>query len=152
RTTAPCTTAGCRPPQAWPRSGRGSGRVRSAGRRLATGRSSPHRAGRGPQSRAARNEPDASAPWQYTDGPRSRRTAALMRTGVPGGRVKRASGEPPTGNDPVVGIGFSPVTGTLGLFSLIDLFQLLASARRSGRLSVDHPKGMARVYFDKGQV
>jgi len=42
------------------------------------------------------------------------------------------------------------VTGTLGLFSLVDLFQLLASARRSGRLSVDHPRGRARVYFEKG--
>lgn len=44
----------------------------------------------------------------------------------------------------------SDVTGTLGLFSLVDLFQLLASARRSGRLTVDHPRGRARVYFDKG--
>ena len=44
------------------------------------------------------------------------------------------------------------MTGTLGLFSLVDLFQLLASARRSGRLSVDHPKGVARVYFEKGDV
>jgi hypothetical protein len=44
------------------------------------------------------------------------------------------------------------VTGTLGLFSLVDLFQLLAAARRSGRLSIDHPIGPARVYFDKGQV
>ncbi len=44
----------------------------------------------------------------------------------------------------------SSVTGTLGLFSLVDLFQLLASARRSGRLTVDHPRGRARVYFDKG--
>jgi hypothetical protein len=42
------------------------------------------------------------------------------------------------------------VTGTLGLFSLVDLFQLLASARRSGRLTVEHPRGRARVYFDKG--
>ena len=42
------------------------------------------------------------------------------------------------------------MTGTLGLFSLVDLFQLLASARRSGRLTVDHPRGRARVYFDKG--
>jgi len=44
------------------------------------------------------------------------------------------------------------VTGTLGLFSLVDLFQLLAAARRSGRLSIDHPRGPAKVYFDKGQV
>ena len=44
------------------------------------------------------------------------------------------------------------MTGTLGLFSLVDLFQLLASAQRSGRLGVDHPAGLARVYFDKGNV
>ena len=44
------------------------------------------------------------------------------------------------------------VTGTLGLFSLVDLFQLLAAARRSGRLSIDHPRGPAKVFFDKGQV
>lgn len=44
------------------------------------------------------------------------------------------------------------MTGTLGLFSLVDLFQLLSSSQRSGRLGVDHPAGRARVYFDKGQV
>ncbi|HEX7022414.1 MAG TPA: DUF4388 domain-containing protein [Trueperaceae bacterium] len=44
------------------------------------------------------------------------------------------------------------MTGTLGLFSLVDLFQLLASSSRSGRLVVDHPAGQARVYFDKGRV
>jgi len=44
------------------------------------------------------------------------------------------------------------VTGTLGLFSLVDLFQLLSTSQRSGRLGVDHPAGLARVYFDKGQV
>lgn len=44
------------------------------------------------------------------------------------------------------------VTGTLGLFSLVDLFQLLASSARTGRLTVDHPKAKARVYFDKGQI
>jgi hypothetical protein len=44
------------------------------------------------------------------------------------------------------------VTGTLGLFSLVDLFQLLASASRTGRLGVQHPLGMARVYFERGQV
>lgn len=44
------------------------------------------------------------------------------------------------------------MTGTLGLFSLVDLFQLLAAARRSGRLSIDHPVGPAKVFFDKGQV
>lgn len=44
------------------------------------------------------------------------------------------------------------MTGTLGLFSLVDLFQLLASAQRSGRLAIDHPAGVARVYLDKGRV
>lgn len=44
------------------------------------------------------------------------------------------------------------MTGTLGLFSLVDLFQLLASSQRSGRLGVDHPAGLARVYFEKGKV
>lgn len=53
--------------------------------------------------------------------------------------------------EPPAAAGYhSDVTGTLGLFSLVDLFQLLASARRSGRLTVDHPRGRARVYFDKG--
>lgn len=45
-----------------------------------------------------------------------------------------------------------PVTGTLGLFSLVDLFQLLASASRTGRLSVTHPRAPARVYFERGRV
>ncbi len=44
------------------------------------------------------------------------------------------------------------MTGTLGLFSLVDLFQLLASSSRTGRLAVEHPTGKARVYFDKGRV
>ena len=44
------------------------------------------------------------------------------------------------------------VTGTLGLFSLVDLFQLLAASGRTGRLAVQHPLGRARVYFEKGQV
>lgn len=44
------------------------------------------------------------------------------------------------------------MTGTLGLFSLVDLFQLLSGASRTGRLSVDHPGGAARIYFDKGDV
>ena len=44
------------------------------------------------------------------------------------------------------------VTGTLGLFSLVDLFQLLAASGRSGRLAVQHPLGRARVYFEKGQA
>ena len=42
------------------------------------------------------------------------------------------------------------MTGTLGLFSLVDLFQLLAASSRSGRLTVDHPEGQARVYFEEG--
>jgi len=44
------------------------------------------------------------------------------------------------------------VTGTLGLFSLVDLFQLLAASRRTGRLSVRHPTGPVRLYFDHGQL
>lgn len=44
------------------------------------------------------------------------------------------------------------MTGTLGLFSLVDLFQLLASSARTGRLGVDHPEGKAKVYFDNGRV
>lgn len=44
------------------------------------------------------------------------------------------------------------VTGTLGLFSLVDLFQLLSSARRTGRLVVEHPGAVARIYFDRGQA
>lgn len=46
----------------------------------------------------------------------------------------------------------SNVTGTLGLFSLVDLFQLLGASRRTGRLTVQHPLGPARFYFDKGQL
>jgi len=44
------------------------------------------------------------------------------------------------------------VTGTLGLFSLVDLFQLLAASKRTGRLSVQHPLGPARFYFDRGEL
>lgn len=44
------------------------------------------------------------------------------------------------------------MTGTLGLFSLADLFQLLSGAGRSGRLSVEHPLGEARMYFERGEV
>jgi len=44
------------------------------------------------------------------------------------------------------------VTGTLGLFSLVDLFQLLAGAARTGRLAVQHPDGQARFYFERGRV
>ncbi len=44
------------------------------------------------------------------------------------------------------------VTGTLGLFSLVDLFQLLAGAGRTGRLAVMHPSGTARFYFERGRL
>lgn len=44
------------------------------------------------------------------------------------------------------------MTGTLGLFSLVDLFQLLAGSARTGRLSVRHPREPAKFYFDKGKV
>lgn len=44
------------------------------------------------------------------------------------------------------------MTGTLGLFSLVDLFQLLGGAARTGRLAIDHPRGPSRIYFDKGEV
>lgn len=44
------------------------------------------------------------------------------------------------------------MTGTLGSFSLVDLFQLLAAASRNGRLAVAHPSGLARIYFDRGRV
>lgn len=44
------------------------------------------------------------------------------------------------------------MTGTLGLFSLVDLFQLLTASSRTGRLLVEHPEGTARVYFDRGKV
>lgn len=44
------------------------------------------------------------------------------------------------------------MTGTLGLFSLVDLIQLLSGARRSGRLLVQHPKGDAKLYFEEGEI
>ena len=44
------------------------------------------------------------------------------------------------------------MTGTLGLFSLVDLFQLIAASARTGRLGVFHPEGTARIYFNDGQV
>jgi hypothetical protein len=44
------------------------------------------------------------------------------------------------------------MTGTLGLFSLVDLIQLLSGARRSGRLLVQHPKGDAKLYFEDGEI
>lgn len=43
------------------------------------------------------------------------------------------------------------MTGTLGLFSLVDLFQLLSGSQRTGRLAVEHPAGLARVYFLDGR-
>jgi hypothetical protein len=44
------------------------------------------------------------------------------------------------------------MTGTLGLFSLVDLIQLLSGARRSGRLLVQHPHGDAKLYFEEGEI
>lgn len=44
------------------------------------------------------------------------------------------------------------MTGTLGLFSLVDLFQLLSGSSRTGRLLIEHPDGDARVYFDHGKA
>jgi hypothetical protein len=44
------------------------------------------------------------------------------------------------------------MTGTLGLFSLVDLIQLLSGARRSGRLLVQHPRGDAKLYFEEGEI
>ena len=38
------------------------------------------------------------------------------------------------------------------MFSLVDLFQLLAASSRTGRLAVFHPEGEAQVYFDQGRV
>lgn len=61
-----------------------------------------------------------------------------MRRGIPTGAALRDR--------------MAPVTGTLGLFSLVDLFQLLSAAKRTGRLAVEHPAGLARIYFDRGQV
>lgn len=44
------------------------------------------------------------------------------------------------------------MTGQLGLFSLVDLLQLLASQDRSGLLTVDHPKGSGRLWLKEGDV
>lgn len=44
------------------------------------------------------------------------------------------------------------MTGTLGLFSLVDLIQLLSGAGRSGRLLIQHPRGDAKIYFEKGEI
>lgn len=44
------------------------------------------------------------------------------------------------------------MTGRLGLFSLVDLLQLLSGAGRSGRLLVQHPRGDARIYVEDGDV
>src|SRR5690606_14912365 len=116
--------------RAWPRSGRGSGPAPRACRCSAGGRWPPRPAGRARRSPAAATGPGAWAPRQYNgDLPRPRRWAS------------------PLGRDTI-----RYVTGTLGLFSLVDLFQLLSSARRSGRLTIDHPRGRGRVYFEKGVV
>lgn len=70
-------------------------------------------------------------------------------SGMLGGRDERRDG---TTNGATRDGAGAAVTGTLGLFSLVDLFQLLAGAKRSGRLRVEHPAGPARIYFDKGDV
>lgn len=44
------------------------------------------------------------------------------------------------------------MTGTLGLFSLTDLVQLLATSSRSGTLTIAHPAGPAHVTFASGDV
>lgn len=44
------------------------------------------------------------------------------------------------------------MTGTLGLFSLVDLFQLIAASSRTGRLNIHREDGQAKIYFDKGRV
>lgn len=44
------------------------------------------------------------------------------------------------------------MTGTLGLFSLVDLFQLIASSSRTGRLNIHRDDGQAKIYFDRGRV
>lgn len=44
------------------------------------------------------------------------------------------------------------MTGTLGLFSLVDLIQLLSGAGRTGRLLIQHPEGDAKLYFEEGEI
>ena len=44
------------------------------------------------------------------------------------------------------------MTGTLGLFSLLDLIQLLSSSLRTGCLNIEHPSNEARVYFSEGKI
>lgn len=44
------------------------------------------------------------------------------------------------------------MTGQLGLFSLVDLLQVLASQERSGLLSIDHPRGQGRLWLKNGDV
>ncbi len=46
----------------------------------------------------------------------------------------------------------SAMTGQLGLFSLVDLLQLLASKDRSGLLAVEHPRGEGRLFLKDGDV
>lgn len=92
-----------------------------------------------------------SALAQYTGGPPPAGTGQMRRTSVPAALHAAILWSRPLlctdAGDRIV-----RVTGTLGLFSLVDLFQLLAAARRSGRLAIDHPRGPAKVFFDKGQV
>lgn len=44
------------------------------------------------------------------------------------------------------------MTGQLGLFSLVDLLQLLASQTRTGELVISHPKGQAELYLHEGDI
>lgn len=44
------------------------------------------------------------------------------------------------------------MTGTLGLFSLLDLIQLLSSSSRTGCLNVKHPTNEVEFYFQNGKL
>ncbi len=44
------------------------------------------------------------------------------------------------------------MTGQLGVFSLVDLLQLLASQHRSGLLTVAHPTAQARLWLSAGDI
>ncbi len=44
------------------------------------------------------------------------------------------------------------MTGTLGLFSLLDVIQLLSSSSRTGCLNIKHPKGDVSFYFVDGKL
>src|SRR5690606_24882331 len=50
------------------------------------------------------------------------------------------------------GLSCRAMTGQLGLFSLVDLLQLLASKKRSGLLAVEHPRGQGRLFLKGGDV